>query len=160
MAKRCICIAAVAVVRTDNYCLVFHVRVSGALMPVQGFSQNSKVFPAFAPPIWLRPAAFENGIPKTLHNKVIKTNIVVIFGLFYSCLRTLLLRHAFAYCSRVFFSALAGFSEHVTGSRNTVLLLIMNVIMNVTLRITAWESVLRMGAGIPTVSGLQTLAWI
>ena len=27
-------------------------------------------------------------------------------------------------------------------------------------RITAGESILRMGAGIPTVSGLQTIAWI
>ena len=32
--------------------------------------------------------------------------------------------------------------------------------MNVITRITAGESILRMGAGIPTVSELQTLAWI
>ena len=32
--------------------------------------------------------------------------------------------------------------------------------MSVTVRITAGESILRMGAGIPTVSGLQTIAWI
>ena len=32
--------------------------------------------------------------------------------------------------------------------------------MSVTVRITAGESILRMGAGIRTVSGLQTLAWM
>ena len=36
----------------------------------------------------------------------------------------------------------------------------MNVIVNVITRITAGGSILRMGAGIPTVSRLQTLAWI
>ena len=36
----------------------------------------------------------------------------------------------------------------------------MNVTLNVISRITAGESILRMGAGIPTHSRLQTLAWI
>ena len=36
----------------------------------------------------------------------------------------------------------------------------MNVTLNVITRITAGESILRMGAGIPTQSRLQTLAWI
>ena len=56
-----------------------------------------------------------------------------------------------------FIPALAGFSEHVTVVEYACC---ESVITNVITRITAGGSILRMGAGIPTVSGLQTLAWI
>ena len=69
------------------------------------------------------------------------------------------------------FPGFAGFSEHVPGfagfSEHVTVVeyaccesVITKLITKLITRITAGESILRMGVGIFTVSRLQTLAWI